>query len=216
MRRPLARTLPRAQLDARPALAVPVITRHKHRCLARIRPGGGADQSGGTSRLPPRCRVAWQGTEMRRKSVVGPARRPPRPNTHGDVKGRMPRRLGHSTTLSPHVALTRAQPQRTRESHGVGSRPLMIPLVGQTPDHQRAHVSRMRDRPVACSWLSRAGSPRCRLDARAKGRQKDASSPQPPIGARLACDAVHAAPALMQRARRWPAMLNRLARWRQR
>ena len=168
---PSTRTLPRAHLEARPSLAVPVITRHKHRCLARIRPGGGADQSGGTSRLPPRCRVAWQGTEMRRKSVVGPARRPPRPNTHGDVKGRMPRRLGHSTTLSPHVALTRAQPQRTRESHGVGSRPLMIPLVGQTPDHQRAHASRMRDRPVACHGCRGRGRraadwTRARRDAR--------------------------------------------------
>ena len=176
---PSARTLPRAHLEARLS---PWLCPSLHDTSIDVWPvyGQGGEPTNPAAPRGSRRVVERPGRAQRSdgRAWWAPARRPPRPNTHGDVKGRMPRRLGHSTTLSPHVALTRAQPQRPRESHGAGSRPLMISLAGQTPDHQRAHVSRMRDRPVACSWLSRAGSPRCRLDARAKGRQKEASSPQ--------------------------------------
>ena len=152
--RPSARTLPRAHLVARPRLAVPVFTRHKHRCLARIRPGGGADQSGGTSRSPPRCTVARQGTEKRRKSVVGPAHRPPRPNTHGDVKGRMPRRLRHSPLPSRYTALSLKR--SAREGQRVG-KPAADDLASGTNARSSAGPRQPHARPASRMLMAGAG-----------------------------------------------------------
>ena len=83
---PSARPLPRAHLGVRPAPVDPVLTQHKLLCMARLLPGRGGDQSSTTSRLPPRCTVARQGTEEQPKSVTACCR-PACLNTHVDARG---------------------------------------------------------------------------------------------------------------------------------
>ena len=60
---PPSHPLSRTHMDVRLRLAVPVISRLKLSCMARIRLGRGECWSGTTSRLPPRCMLARQGTE---------------------------------------------------------------------------------------------------------------------------------------------------------
>ena len=60
---PPSHPLSRTHMGVRLRLAVPVISRLKLSCMARIRLGGGECWSGTTSRLPPRCMLARQGTE---------------------------------------------------------------------------------------------------------------------------------------------------------
>ena len=115
---------------------------------------GGADQSSGTSRSPPRCTVARQGTEKRRKSVVGPAHRPPRPNTHGDVKGRMPRRLRHSPLPSRYTALSLKR--SAREGQRVG-KPAADDLASGTNARSSAGPRQPHARPASRMLMAGAG-----------------------------------------------------------
>ena len=133
----LRRPLPRAHLGARPRPVDPVLTRHKHSCMACLPPGGGGDQTDTTSRPPPRCTGARQTSELRRKSATAPppvvSRRPSHPNTHGDVKrcppagplrrSTQPPHSQHSWEPNPTRALAYEQRPTRRESSGGGNRP---------------------------------------------------------------------------------------------
>ena len=60
---PPTHPLSRTHMGVRLCLTVPVISRLKLSCMARIRLGRGECWSGTTSRSPPRCMLARQGTE---------------------------------------------------------------------------------------------------------------------------------------------------------
>ena len=176
-------------VDVRLGPALPVITRHKHRCIARLSPGKDGDQSGTASWLPPRRKEA--DTAPRYNQERGGLRPPvltsPHPRWHlGGECQRSPtwmlnhshRRRSHEHSDSlvhlpqssdPHERERRWEPvpRQASRSHTAHGWPL-------SKAHQQSCAKMAASRQQDERWV---GSRRCELDARAKRCQMNTSSP---------------------------------------
>ena len=139
---PPSHPLSRTHLGVRLRLAVPVISRLKLSCMARIRLGGGECWSGTTSRLPPRCTLARQGTESSTRARwpqttwqgarPEPSKLAPPTLTTQSPRVASPLRaaLHHSFPLAPqelpasaHAHAQRCDPRERDSGEGTGHRP---------------------------------------------------------------------------------------------
>ena len=175
---PPTHPLSRTHMGVRLRLAVPVISRLKLSCMARIRLGRGECWSGTTSRLPPRCMLARQGTESPTRARwtqttwqgarSEPSKSAPPTLTTQSPRWRPPLRAAphHSFPLAPqelpasaHAHAQRCDPRERDSGEGTGHRPRKSRWTRRQRPSQRTTLCEAT--ATHAGWRPR----RCRLDA---------------------------------------------------